>query len=272
MKCFRICLGVLALILGFTAQAQHIHVQTAYTTAAGWDIFWYDFDSGSYAATDYVPVVISAARGQIPNNQVLTNALGAAGDPVWILPEVQAPALPFLGFGTQGQGSFLGGQIRVRLATYSGPGHFAIYSFGPFGEVNLHIATRDGLAFSDALPLSYPGGHVHVNWAFTRPGLYELGLRTEGTLVDGRFTNSTVTVFKFQVQAIEPPRLELSADNGWQKLRVATEGNVPLSVDISRNLTSWATLTNLWLRESVWTWTQPNSNANCFYRASHLTP
>lgn len=272
MKSCRLALLVWTLNLAFNSGAQHIHIQTSYTTSAGWDVFWYDFDSGAFPAADYTPVVVAAARGRISHDSVLINALGAVGNPVWTLPQVQTPELPAFGIGTQGNGSFAGGQIQLRLATFSGPGNFAIYTSGPFGEANLVLATRDGLNASDTIILSMPGGHLHVNWVFTRPGLYRLGWRAEGILAAGLQTNSAVVSFQFRVADPAPPRLSLTLAGAFQRLTVETEGNLPLQLEATTNLTHWTALTNFWLQPIGWTWTNTATGPNRFYRAVNNFP
>lgn len=252
--------------------AQHIHIQTSFSPSAGWNIFWYDFDAGAFPAGDFTQPVTKAARGQIPNDPVLTNALGTTGNPVWILPQVETSELPSLGLGTQGSGSFVGGQISLRLVSFTGPGHLAIYTLDGFGGAQMLVTTRDGLSSADAIPQSFPAGHMHVNWAFTRPGLYQLGWRAEGTLTGGTFTNSSVVNFQFQVTPPGPPILALTLTNGWQHLRVQCEGNLPLSVETSTNLTSWRVFTNLWSSASIWEFVSPAQPAPVFYRAGHYFP
>ena len=263
-------LTILSLVL--RVDAQHIHIQTSYSPAAGWDVFWYDFEAGAFPAGDFTQPIAKAARGQIPNDVTLTNALGGAGNPVWTLPQVEAGELPSLGFGTQGSGSFVSGQIQLRLVTFSGPGNFAIYTTGAFGEANLILTTRDGVNAADVVPLQFPGGHIHVNWCFTRPGLYQLGWRAEGTLTGGQFTNSAIIVFQFQVASPAPPVLKLAQTNATQTLKVETEGNVPLRVEASTNLTHWNTLPTFWLQPTVWTWTNVITEPTRFYRAVHNFP
>jgi surface-anchored protein len=253
--------------------AQHVHIQTSFTSAAGWEIFWYDFDAGAFRAGDFVQPVPGAARRRIANDPVLTNAIGAVGNPVWILPQAETPDVPSLGFGTQGLGSFESGQIRLRLATFSGPGHLAIYSVGAFGGANLILTTRDGLGSSDALTLQFPRGHVHVAWAFTRPGLYTFGWRAEGTLSGGQNTNSAVVEFSFRVAEPARPHLRLSASSGTQRiLTVQSEPHLPLTIEASSDLIQWDTATNLWLETVTRNWTNHSVEPAQFYRAFHSFP
>ncbi len=231
-----------ALVQSSSAFAQHLHVQTAYSPNAGWNLFWYDFDAGAFPADAFTQPVTAAARTVIPADPSLTNALGNAGSPVWILPQVEQPGLPSVGFGTQGTGSFQNGQIRLRLVSFNGPGNFAIYSTDPFGGSAVLIATRDGISESDAVVQSFPAGHMHVNWAFTRPGLYELGFRAVGTNSSGETLQSDVVQFRFRVQAPKPPLLKLERSTEILALTVEAETGLPLTVETSTNLSNWTTI------------------------------
>jgi surface-anchored protein len=263
---------LLKLVTSAPLAAQHIHIQTSFAPAAGWNIFWYDFDAGAFPAGDFTQPLTKAARGQIPNDPALTAALGPAGNPVWVLPQVETGELPSLGVGTQGSGSFVGGQISLRLVSFTGPGHLAVYTLDVFGGAQMLVATRNGLSSADAIPQSFPAGHMHVNWAFTRPGLYQLGWQAEGTLTGGMFTNSSVVTFQFQVTPPPPPVLHLTLTNGWQFLRVQHESNVPLTVESSTNLVTWQVTANGWNSASVWEMLTPASPAPIFFRASHNFP
>lgn len=260
------------LSLAFNAAAQHIHIQTSFSPTVGWNIFWYDFEAGAFPAGDFTQPVTRFARGQIPNDATLTNALGAAGNPVWVLPQVETSELPSLGLGTQGSGNFVGGQIQLRLATFNGPGHLAIYTLDAFGTANMLVATKDGLNGADVISQSFPAGHAHVNWAFTRPGLYQLGWQAAGTLTGGLLTNSAITVFQFHVLPPGPPRLHLARSGNELRLRVTTEGNLPLRLETSADLATWNTLTNFWCGPVAWDHVSSLDAAAGFFRASHVFP
>lgn len=258
----------------FSVRAQHLHIQTSFTATTGWDVFWYDFDAGAFAAGDYSPTLTSSMRLAIPAMAGLTNALGHAGDPVWVLPEVQTPAAPSIGFGTQGSG-LSGGQVRLRLASFSGPGDFAMFGNGPFGDAQIHAATRNGLGQEDGLALNFPGDHTHLNLAFNRPGLYQLGWRAEGTLAaTGQSTNSPVVIFSFQVAPPAAPRLRLETGPapGSFILNVESETELPLRIDTSTDALQWTGLTNFWSTTSAATLLLTDTLDALFLRASHPIP
>ena len=57
-----------------------------------------------------------------------------------------------------------------------GPGAVSLYSSDAFGNPTLFFDSSDGLGENDVFPMSV-GGHAHQNWAFTRPGYYQISLQ-----------------------------------------------------------------------------------------------
>lgn len=268
-------LALLSCLAPASACAQHLHIQTSFSPTPGWYVFWFDFDAGPFAAADFNPKLTSPMRREIPAAAGFNLALGSAGDPMWILPEVQTPEAPSIGFGTQGSG-LSGGQIRLRLASYSGPGDFAVYVLSPFGGAQFYVMTRNGLGPEDAVTLTFPGGHTHLNLAFNRPGLYQLGWRAEGTRADnGQPTQSDIVVFNFQVNPPSAPRLLLDRNRSSQDtldLKIESEPGLPLRVDSSTNALHWTPLAHLRSVASPTTMVVTNSPGTLFLRASHPLP
>ena len=256
------------------ARAQHLHVQVQFNTASGWSLFWQDFDAGAFPADAHTQPLGSVARRRMAADPALTNVLAAPDHAAWTLPQFDEPGLPSLGLGSQGApGAFAGGSLRLRLASFTGPGHFALHTSGTFGETHVHMATRDGLDAGDALTLSFPGGHEHANWSFTRPGLYELGFVAEGTLAStGQPTNSSVTIFRFRVAEIAPPRLRIVEQGDRQIIVVESEANLPLRLETATELPHWSGVTNRWQMDPSWSWTNILGGSPRFFRVSHPLP
>jgi surface-anchored protein len=153
-----------------------------------------------YAPREAVLQVGLAARATVPANPAFA-FLGAAGAPVCILPQVENPALLFLGFGTEElpSGLFLNNQVRLTLRAVRGPGQFAVYDVDAFGTPNVLMNSGDGITAADSVILQ-AGGHRHVNWAFTSPGTYQVDLEAAGTLVtSNHFTTSGPVTYTFDV-------------------------------------------------------------------------
>lgn len=128
----------------------------------------------------------------------------AAGQSMWLLPQTQDPAKPFLGFGTEELvPSEWNGNLTLSLVAVEGPGQFAAWQNGAFGAPSVALATADGISAADRLVLN-PGGHAHYNLGFTAPGLYQVTFRVDGThLVDGALSDTGT--FLFAVPAVPEP-------------------------------------------------------------------
>ncbi len=153
-----------------------------------------------YAPKVAVLQVGPAARTTVPANPAFA-FLGAAGAPVYILPQVENPALVFLGFGTEElpSGLFTNDQVRLTLRAVRGPGQFAVYDVDAFGTPNVLMNSGDGITAADSVILQ-AGGHRHVNWAFTTPGTYQVDLEATGMLVtSNQFTTGGPVTYTFDV-------------------------------------------------------------------------
>jgi surface-anchored protein len=145
--------------------------------------------------------------------------LGAgAGNPVWVLPQTQDPALLFLGTGAEEvePGTFAeyletdprvnatGRWIRYTLVDVRGPGEFSAFTVDSFGSPVVWMASSDGISAGDSFWI-LEGSHNHMNWAFTATGMYEIDLKVLAFLDDGTMTpvESGVETFTFGVEEID---------------------------------------------------------------------
>ncbi|MGE3621328.1 MAG: choice-of-anchor M domain-containing protein [Acidimicrobiia bacterium] len=126
---------------------------------------------------DLIFQVKPEAEVAVPDNPNFT-FLGAPGDPVWILPQTQNPALVWPGWSTE-HGSLAGqfSTLQFAITDVSGPGRFDLYQTGAFGSVN-RIASSDG-SLANAWTVNVPQ-HVHASWAFSQPGTYEITFQVTG--------------------------------------------------------------------------------------------
>jgi surface-anchored protein len=125
--------------------------------------------------------------------------LGDAGDPVWILPQVQDPDLVWPGFGTEEieSGVFQNDSVKVTFALVAGPGDVTIYTEDAFGlPGDVLVDSGDGLPDTVILPA---GDHLHANWAFDEPGHYWLVVAATGKLAAGGQTVADAGLYHFQV-------------------------------------------------------------------------
>jgi surface-anchored protein len=151
-------------------------------------------------------VDIAGALKTVPANPQFS-FLGSAGSPVWILPQAHDENLLFLGLGTEemASGLFTGDQVTLSLKAVNGPGTFSVYETSAFGVPTVFMNSGDGTAAGDSIALT-AGGHRHVNWAFTAPGVYQVAFEGSGTLADGNvFTSSGDVTYTFAVTAVPEP-------------------------------------------------------------------
>jgi surface-anchored protein len=112
--------------------------------------------------------------------------LGAAGAPVWILPETPNFELLWPGWNGENDGSIAGaGSLRWTLTGVRGPGHFALFDGGgdAWGAPRVRFNTRDGLP--DAFEFME---HAHGGWAFEKPGVYCLDMAMSAGAASDRGT------------------------------------------------------------------------------------
>ena len=164
-------------------------------------------------------VDITRAQSTVPSG-ASWSFLGAAGSSVWILPQVENPALIFLGLGTEelDAGLFVNDQVTLSLSAVRAPGAFSMYEVGVFGTPTVFMNSGDGVSEADGILLS-TGSHRHVNWAFSTPGVYEVDFQASGVLVDGNqpILSGPVT-YTFSVGVVPEPgsfSLILLAGAGW---------------------------------------------------------
>jgi surface-anchored protein len=159
-----------------------------------------------YSTDEAVLIVRSAAEQPIPDTAAFS-FLGEPGYSTWILPSVENEELLFLGFGAEEieTGVFANDQVRVEVMSVEG-GDFFLYSVAALGSPVVHMNSADGISASDFFMVN-AGSHEDLNWAFSQPGTYRIGLRARGTLVEGS-QNITSAVFyvTFEVPAAQLPQ------------------------------------------------------------------
>jgi surface-anchored protein len=124
--------------------------------------------------------------------------LGSAGDPVWVLPQVEDPELLYLGYATEeiGAGVLEGDALDWSLVDVDGPGAFIAYSVDGFGEPTVLFDSTAPLPQVQTIPT---GAHTHINWAFTAPGPYTVTYQADATPVGGSPVSSGPVGYSFQV-------------------------------------------------------------------------
>lgn len=167
-----------------------------------WDLHVHDETHDiEYSPKDAKLIVGALAKGTVPNDPAYA-FLGQPGDPIWLLPQVQNPALLFLGFGAEEipNGLFANDAITFSLVRVRGPGTFIVYETDAFGAPHVFMNTRDTVDGSDVVQLA-SGAHQHVNWAFTKPGKYKVTFEATAVLTAGGVEVSSGPVtYTFKVE------------------------------------------------------------------------
>lgn len=130
--------------------------------------------------TEYAPseVLLKA------NNEAKTTVpagydfLGAAGSNVWILPDTEVEGLLFAGYGAEEilPGDFVDDSLTITVHDAEGSGDVALYTVDDLGAANVLFDSNDGAGSWEAAA----GGHGHMNWGFSKSGLYQLTVEAEG--------------------------------------------------------------------------------------------
>lgn len=155
-----------------------------------------------YGAHEAVLVGRPPARARVPADPAFA-FLGNSGATVYVLPQDERANLLFLGLAADeiAPGLFTGESVNLQLASLDGPGQLALYSTDAFGTPTVYWNSANGLSAADVFPAAV-GSHSHVNWAFTAPGVYRVGLKAAGTLVAGsQPIESAVVTFSFEIRA-----------------------------------------------------------------------
>jgi len=171
-----------------------------------------DDHAATYLSNQVALVVAESARLELPGD---IPPLGSAGEPLWILPQTQDPALLYLGLSTEGVSpAVFPDGVALYLRAVQGPGHAFAWQAG-LGGLEVRFNSRDGCDDSDRIAMP-AGSHAHWNFGFTSNGVYELVFEVQGRRA-GVETNdfSLLTPIRFEVEPLLPPEEKPFAR--WQR-------------------------------------------------------
>ncbi|MDG4820506.1 TIGR03773 family transporter-associated surface protein [Asanoa sp. WMMD1127] len=153
--------------------------------------------------SDVVLHVVDKAKIKVPAGSDYA-FLGQAGSDVWMLPQAQQAGIVWPGWNTQDPSVVNGtkGSVTWRLASVSGPGQFKLFLTGSFGRPE--VLFDSGKKLPQQLAIA-PNTHAHGSWAFTRPGIYHLGVEMAGTTKDGKALVDRRTL-NLAVGSVDPNR------------------------------------------------------------------
>ncbi|QIQ01074.1 choice-of-anchor M domain-containing protein [Streptomyces liangshanensis] len=182
-----------------TLSAGHVDVVDIAYEDGALELGLHDETTGTPVERDPAEVTLRVkpeARTQVPANRAYA-FLGAAGAPVWILPQTSNPNLLFAGWAAHEvpTGVFQNNSVRLTLASVSGPADVSVYDV-TLGTPVKKFDSGDGLP--DTV-VATAGEHHHTNWAFEAAGTYTLTFRASGTLTDGTTVTSAPVAYHFTV-------------------------------------------------------------------------
>jgi surface-anchored protein len=166
------------------------------------------YDPGQRATNDQVYIVgHTNAKTAVSSNPNFA-FLGAAGTPVWILPQSQDTALPYLGISAEDIPSgVFADPMELELISVEGPGNFFAWAVSGAGQPpNIKFIATNGVVspqFRTADP--FINNHEHNNWAFSTNGLYRVTFRVNGQfLSDTTNTLGRDVAWAFQILPLRP--------------------------------------------------------------------
>lgn len=146
---------------------------------------------------DHVEIVVGPKAVQFSSFGAAWSFLGGADRYIYVLPQSEITGLPFLGLNSEElNGEDFAAAPTLTLTSVEGPGDFFLYQVDAFGQPLVVMNSADSGDNSYSLPL---GTHVHMNWAFSEPGEYELTFDVSATLTGGTQLVSQPQVMHFHI-------------------------------------------------------------------------
>ncbi|MEU4147457.1 anchored repeat ABC transporter, substrate-binding protein [Streptomyces parvulus] len=128
-----------------------------------------------------IKTVDANARKDTPNVS-LAEASETYGANVIPLVEDVGLDVIWLGLRVRGDGEARGAtrssDILLSATDVEGPGELIAYLTESLGQPNIYFNSADGFSDKDTTSLP-PAAHTHLNWAFTKPGIYKLSLEAK---------------------------------------------------------------------------------------------
>ncbi len=210
----------------------HVDVVGVNYSNGHWSQFDQDRDLGpglgtSLTAYKTLMEVNSNARTTMPSSSTYSFIGGTPGQQIWVLPQQQNPNLLYAGSESLAitPGTFAAyipndprvpqsvafPWLKVQVTAVHGPGQFSMWQDGN-PDPTVWVSTADGLDSSDAIYIPVDG-HIHYDWGFTKPGLYEIDFQVSGYLDTNRdgkldagdtFTQSASVPRYFGVETTSP--------------------------------------------------------------------
>ena len=132
-----------------------------------------------YAPSEVLLAATPEARTTVPSDPSYA-FLGEAGSTVWVLPDTHVEGVLFAGWATEeiALGDFADDTLTITVHDAEGRGDVALYTVDDFGTPEVLFDSDDGAGAWDVAAAS----HGHMNWGFTKSGLYKLTVEAEAVL------------------------------------------------------------------------------------------
>jgi surface-anchored protein len=194
----------------------HAHLEVNYVNGA-WSMMVLDETNDIvYAPSDVLLYVNANARN---TQHTGWNFIGAGdGNMDWQLPQEEDPTLLTIALSTEdtAPGTFntyrpndprinrAGEWMKFALRDLQGPGDISAWQ-DEQPPSSWWISSFDGGRTLDPLVYIEPGGHMHLNWAFTAPGIYQATFEASAFINGhGLPTRSDDVTFTFGIEATSP--------------------------------------------------------------------
>lgn len=148
----------------------------------------------------------------MPNDSTYSFIGEKPGTKLYVIPQTQNPDVPWLGWNTQEGGVLneLDRGANLSLEGVSGPGKLHVYlENGNNNPQQLWDSTK-GYPQNSWIETN---AHTHVNWVFSKPGIYHVKLTFSGKLKNGRKVSDT-RVLNFAVGDNTDPQAALGSTAG----------------------------------------------------------
>ncbi|WP_420167159.1 anchored repeat ABC transporter, substrate-binding protein [Kribbella flavida] len=138
----------------------------------------------------------------------------------------------WLGLRVRGTGKSRGATrtsaVQLTATGLTGPGQLVAYLTESLGHPDRYFDSTDGLGASDTTTLP-PAAHTHLNWAFTKPGVYRLTLEGKLDVAAGQPVRPLGKgTFTFAV-GVDPSTVKPA---GGGPATVLADGHTDLTVDL----------------------------------------
>jgi surface-anchored protein len=217
----------------------------------------------------------------------------AAHSNLWLLPQSEQPGLLWLGFANYSPFNTFGAYAitndsrvssapakwityRLRSVRFSGmgEGHVSCWTTDENGDPVVWFSTAaGGLTDEDSFHM-VEGGHMHVNWAFSHVGWYEIDLQASGYRYGTmEFISSPIVTFYVAVGTSHFPRFTMISPSASSLMINLTGTNLTYQIERSADggLT-WSAVgaPMLGTGSNLWLSLPPFGPANMFrYRVGH---